>query len=430
MQGDKLVLGAIGDCQITTRHSECKNPRFLELIEILRNVDVAYANMEQCIHNLGPNCYPRSFGTHGTFTYSPPFVADEAKWMGIDIVSAATNHALDWMFGGLKETIDNLDRAGIVHAGIGMNLAEARAPCFLDSEQGRVALISVDTSTPLAAAGHTRQDAPGRPGLSPIKVTRKVALDPKNYEAMMEIAKILNTLGLITWKEDNKEINIGSESRGYPIVIVPGEKPSITSVVEEKDLKDVVKMIGDAKRQADWILVSQHHHLIDGTDRDLPSKAVEQFARTCIHEGADAYLGTGPHRIQGIEVYEGRPIFYGLPDFIQTRDMGRVSPQQFYEEFGLGFYNTPMDAMDARGMKVTPPPRGSGIVVATFEKHRVADIRLYPIDPQDKLPRWQMGRPIRADEALSQRIVENWAKLSEPYGTKISYEKGIGTVQL
>ena len=247
---------------------------------------------------------------------------------------------------------------------------------------------------------------------------------------MREIAKILNTLGLFVLQEDNKEINIGFESRGYPIVIVPGDRPSITSVIEERDLKDVIKMIGDAKRQADWILVSQHHHLIDGTDRDLPSKAVEQFARTCVHEGADAYLGTGPHRIQGIEIYEGKPIFYGLPDFIQTRDMGRVSPQQFYEEFGLGFNNTPMDAMDARSMKVTPPPRGSGIVVANFEKHRVANIRLYPIDPQDKLPRWQMGRPIRADEALSQRIVENWAKLSEPYGTKISYDKGVGTVQL
>ena len=96
----------------------------------------------------------------------------------------------------------------------------------------------------------------------------------------------------------------------------------------------------------------------------------------------------------------------------------------------MGFYNTPMDAMDARGMRVTPPPRGSGVVVATFEKHKVVDIRLYPIDPQDKLPRWQMGRPIRADEALGQRIVENWAKLSEPYGTRIRYEKGVGVVQL
>jgi poly-gamma-glutamate capsule biosynthesis protein CapA/YwtB (metallophosphatase superfamily) len=430
VQGDKLTLGAVGDCQITTRHSQCKNPRFLELIEILRNVDVAYANMEQCIHNLGPNCFPRAFGTHGTFTYSPPFVADEVRWMGIDMVSAATNHALDWMFGGLKETIDNLDRAGIVHAGIGMNLAEARAPSFLDSEQGRVALISVDTITPLAAAGHTRQDAPGRPGLSPVKVTRKVTLDAKNYASMREIAKILDSLGIITWREDTNEINLLSESRGYSVVVVPGEKPGVASVLEERDLKDVVQMIGDAKRQADWILVSQHHHLIDGTDRDLPSKAVEQFARTCIGAGADAYLGTGPHRIQGIEICEGKPIFYGLPDFIQTRDMGRVSPEQFYEEFGLGFHNTPMDAMDARGMRVTPPPRGSGVVVATFEKHKVVNIRLYPIDPQDKLPRWQMGRPLRADEALGQRIVENWAKLSEPYGTRIRYEKGIGIVQL
>ena len=64
MQGDKLTLAAVGDCQITTKHSPCKDPRFLELVEILRSVDVAYANMEQCIHNFGPNCFA-SFSSGG-----------------------------------------------------------------------------------------------------------------------------------------------------------------------------------------------------------------------------------------------------------------------------------------------------------------------------------------------------------------------------
>ncbi len=431
MQGDKLSLAAVGDCQITTKHSPCKDPRFLELVEILRGVDVAYANMEQCIHNFGPNCFA-SFSSGGTYTHSPPFVADEVKWMGIDMVSLATNHALDWMFGGLKETIDNLDRAGIPHAGTGMNLGEARAPCFYDSEQGRVALISVDTSKPTAAASPGRQDAPGRPGSSPVKVSRLVTLEPKTYEAMKQVATVLDSLGFTLSKKgaDPNEIDVGFERGFWPVRFTLGDESKVASSPIERDVKDVLQMISDARRQADWVFVSQHHHLTDGADRDLPSKAVEEFARTCIANGADGYIGNGPHRIQGIEVYQGKPIFYALPDFIQQRDMVRAAPQQFYEQFGLGFNNTPMDSMDARAMKVTAPPRGSGMVVCRFEKHKVVDIRLHPVDPQSELPRWQMGRPLRADEALGRKVIEHWAKLSAPYGTRVDYEDGVGVVKL
>ncbi|MEM2094189.1 MAG: CapA family protein [Candidatus Bathyarchaeia archaeon] len=431
MQGERLTLAAVGDCQITTRHSPCKDPRFLELVEILRGADVAYANMEQCIHNFGSNCFP-SFSSGGTYTHSPPFVADEVKWMGIDMVSLATNHALDWMYGGLKETIDNLDRVGIAHAGTGMNLAEARAPCFFDSEQGRVALISVDTSKPIAAASHARQDAPGRPGSSPLRVTRLVTLDPKTYEAMKQVASVLESLGFALSKKDAdpNEIDLGFERGFWPVKFTLGESSKVVSSPLERDLKEVLQMISDARRQADWVFVAQHHHLTDGPDRDIPSKAVEEFAHACLSEGADGYIGTGPHRIQGIEIYKGKPIFYSLPDFIQQRDMVKAAPQQFYEQFGLGFYNTPMDSMDARGMKVTAPPRGSGMVLCRFERHKVVEIRLYPIDPQSELPRWQMGRPLRAGEELGRKIIEHWAKLSAPYGTEIEYRDGVGSVKL
>jgi poly-gamma-glutamate capsule biosynthesis protein CapA/YwtB (metallophosphatase superfamily) len=436
MQGIKLSLAVVGDCQITTRHSPCMDPRFLELVEILRGADATYANMEQCIHNLGPDCYPARV-SGGTYTFSPPFVADEIKWMGVDLVSLATNHGLDWMYGGLKETIANLDRVNIPHAGTGMNLAEARAPCFFDSESGRVALISVDTSKPEAEASDARRDAPGRPGNNTVKVSQTVTLDAELFKAFKLVANQLRSLGFVKQREDStplpsdvKEIDLGIERRGWPVKFVLGDNSGSHYTIDESDLNDVVQIISDANRQADWTFISQHHHITDALDRDVPSKAVEAFARRCLNEGADAYFGTGPHRIQGIEIYEGKPIFYSLPDFIQQRDMVKVAPQVFYENFGLGFTNTPMDSMDARGMKVTSPPRGSGIVVCKFEKHAVKEIKIYPVDPQADLPRWQMGRPRRADESLGRKIVEHWAKLSEAYGTTIEYENGVGTVKI
>lgn len=431
MQGETLTLAAVGDCQITVKLSPSQDPRFLELVEVLRRADVAYANMEQCIHALGSRCYP-SISPGGTYTHSPPFVADEIQWMGIDVVSLATNHALDWMYGGLQETLHHLDRVGIPHAGTGMTLAEARAPCFVDATPGRVALIDVDTSKPIAAAADARRDAPGRPGLSPVKITRRVTLDRDAYASLQRIAETLRGLGIRRYRETPTPdvIDLGLTHRGWPVTFVPGDAPRVTSVPDARDVQAVVQMVRDAKRQADWVGVSQHHHVTDGADRDRPSKAVEAFAHTCLDAGADIYIGTGAHRIQGIEVYDGKPILYCLPDFIQTRDMGRAPPQPYYETYGLGFTHTPMDAMDARGMKVTAPPRGSGIVVCTFHQHRVADIKLIPVDPQADRPRWQMGRPRRADDAMSRQIVAHWAKLSAPYGTTIRYADGVGLVDL
>jgi poly-gamma-glutamate synthesis protein (capsule biosynthesis protein) len=392
--------------------------------------------MEQCIHDLGPDCYPARV-SGGTYTCSPPFVADEITWMGVNIVSLATNHGLDWMYGGLKETITNLDRVNIAHAGTGMNLAEARAPCFFDSEKGRIALISVDTSKPEAEAADARRDAPGRPGNNTVKVSQTVTLNTELFEALKQVANQLRSLGFVKAREDLiplppnvKEIDLGIERRGWPVKFVLGDNSGSQYAIDESDVNEVIQIISDAKRQSDWTFISQHHHITDAVDRDVPSKAVEAFARRCLNEGADAYFGTGPHRIQGIEIYEGKPIFYGLPDFIQQRDMVKVVPQVFYKNFDLGFTHTPMDSMDARGMKVTSPPRGSGIVVCAFDKHVVEEIKIYPVDPQADLPRWQMGRPKRADESLGKKIVEHWAKLSEPYGTSIEYENGIGIVRL
>jgi len=48
--------------------------------------------------------------------------------MGIDLVTLANNHALDYGRDAMLDTIDTLDHAGIRHVGAGKNLAEARKP--------------------------------------------------------------------------------------------------------------------------------------------------------------------------------------------------------------------------------------------------------------------------------------------------------------
>ena len=68
-------------------------------------------------------------------------VAPSLKAMGFDLMSRANNHVFDSDQEGMYSTMEELDNAGIVHAGTGKNLEDARAPAFFDSPKGRVGLV-------------------------------------------------------------------------------------------------------------------------------------------------------------------------------------------------------------------------------------------------------------------------------------------------
>ena len=61
---------------------------------------------------------------------------------GIDGVTLANNHTLDANAPGLQETMENLDRAGISHAGGGMDLTSAREPMIFNLGDTKVGVLS------------------------------------------------------------------------------------------------------------------------------------------------------------------------------------------------------------------------------------------------------------------------------------------------
>ena len=81
-----------------------------------------------------------------------------------------------------------LDEAGIVHAGAGETHGVARAPQFLESAAGRIALVSLastfrPTSESLPAAGAS----PGRPGISALHLTSVVNVPPTAIKSLAQI---------------------------------------------------------------------------------------------------------------------------------------------------------------------------------------------------------------------------------------------------
>ena len=84
---------------------------------------------------------------------------------GIDVVSLANNHVLDWGYAGLGETLHSLDTAGVKHAGAGANEREAGAPAILDvAGKGRVIVFSF--GSPSSGISRTWAALTDRPGVN------------------------------------------------------------------------------------------------------------------------------------------------------------------------------------------------------------------------------------------------------------------------
>ncbi|RLI10752.1 CapA family protein [Candidatus Bathyarchaeota archaeon] len=431
----RISIVATGDSLITMKQSVHSEPRFLELADLIRGADVAFTNLEMLLHDYESDAYPAA-ECGGTYTRADPVMIEELKWMGFDLVSTANNHSLDYMYGGLFKTLEHLDAAGVPHAGTGRNLAEARQPAYLETSRGRVALIAAaSTFASFGRAGAARRDMHGRPGLNPLRYETWYVVREETLEALKRVAEEMG-LPEVVQPED-----------AYYFLrkkFVVGEDVGVHTKPHKGDMEGNLEAVRDAARQADWVLFSLHAHEGRMGDPERPAEFIEEFARACIDAGAHAVIGHGHHAMRGIEIRDGRPIFYSLGDFIFQNETVAKMPADFYERYKLDPYSgTPADAYDAR--QKAPPRPGypahkwfteeekywiSVVPSMTFEGDRLTELKLHPIDLGQAKPRSQRGRPMLAEPELAERILETMRELSRPYGTEITVEDGVGVVKL
>ncbi|TJW59734.1 MAG: CapA family protein, partial [Mesorhizobium sp.] len=107
-----------------------------EVVRILRDADTTFGNLEVNAFDI------RSFNGHpqaeygGAYHLSLPEVGQDLKAMGFNILGRANNHSFDWGVEGMRETSRVLDQNGIIHAGVGENLAQAGAARFFETTRG------------------------------------------------------------------------------------------------------------------------------------------------------------------------------------------------------------------------------------------------------------------------------------------------------
>lgn len=109
-----------------------------DVLSLLQEPQLTLGNLECVIAKSGEPFYPpRVF-----YFRALPDAVKTLTFGGIDYVSLANNHAMDFREPGLLETIQHLDKRGIAHAGAGKNLGEASKPAFVEAKGIKIGVIA------------------------------------------------------------------------------------------------------------------------------------------------------------------------------------------------------------------------------------------------------------------------------------------------
>lgn len=424
---------AAGDAMVL-RRLPGSYPGFEELKAFIAQGDFRFINMETTIHN------HETYGSAlsgGTWFCSPPGVLEDAKTFGFNALSTCNNHAMDYSHIGLEKTMQYVEKAGFPNAGVGRTLADAAAPVYIDTMEGRIALIGACSSFhPDAMAGEQTRTMIGRPGINGIRAITTYQLPQEELEHLKRIAKDIGINGAreITRKEGYLPPLPNDKAEFGELVFEAGDKPGKMTRVHPADMARMEKSIREALYFADYVIIAMHSHQLKGTDKTEPDYFYEEFAHKCIDAGAHAVVGTGPHLLRPIEIYKNCPIFYSLGDFIIQLENIRKAPSDMYEKQKLNG-NAGMDELfDNRNNHAT---RGLCYEKVMFEAvvpyweaedGKLTKLILMPIELNFDKGRSMGGWPRpKYDDGILERL----AKMSAAYGTKIEIdENGLGIVKL
>lgn len=419
----RFTMALTGDSIITRRLSVYQEPAFLDMIEIIRGTDVAFTNLEMLFHDYEP--YP-THQSGGTYMRAEPALVNELVWAGFDMVARANNHTGDYGTLGMELTTNYVAEAGLVQAGVGAGLMQAREAKFLETAEGRVALISMASTFPdHSRAGRTRGDVPPRPGLSPLRFSTTYVVTRDHLESLRATMQALR----LTAPDEGDQLRF----RGNRFIV--GDAPGVRTEPNADDLEEIRAVVANASRLADYTVVTIHAHEGD-QDRFVPAQFLVTFARAMIDAGADIFVGHGPHVVRGIELHNGKPILYSLANFMFQNETLMRLPSENYEPYDLGpnahvaDFNDRRYDNDQRGFPAQREIWESVVAVAEWEGERLAELRLHPITLGFGESRAARGRPMLANSELGKKIIDDVTRLSKPLGTTVVFEDGVGRVVL
>ena len=259
-----ITLTFVGD--VAALRSE---PRLMleHVWPVFREADIAFCNCEWPLCDRGQP-WP---GKAGRVVRCPPSAIEAFTAAGIDVVSLANNHTMNYGPEGLLQTIEVLDSAGIAHCGGGADLQAAHRPAILQRNGTRVAFLAY-TSCYQPGFGATERGT----GLAAVRVDT-------------------------VYRQHRRAIE------------EPGAALEVTCTPDPVDKARMEADVRRAKQEADLVVVSWHWGQTIGPRNLLDYQ--RELGHAAIDAGARLIVGHSPHVLQGIEAYGGGVVCYSLAQF-------------------------------------------------------------------------------------------------------------------
>jgi poly-gamma-glutamate capsule biosynthesis protein CapA/YwtB (metallophosphatase superfamily) len=261
------TFGAVGDVFV---NRDDPDNAFLGCRDLLNDIDLVFGNCEGAFTD-----HPHFAPSAGWRVVAPARNGRGLAKAGFDVMATANNHILDAGHEGLIDTLNLLRSQGIKTLGAGTSLAEARAAAIVERGGVRVGFLGFAS---VYQAGYEARTS--TPGLSAMRIHSHYFIPE--------------------WDAYGK--------------VEPGVVPAVRTFPYPEDVDLLKSLIADLRTKADVVVVSHHWgqagqpaHLTD-YERVLGHASIEA--------GADLVLGHHHHFLRGIEIYRGKPIFYGLGHFV------------------------------------------------------------------------------------------------------------------
>ena len=238
------------------------------VFDVVRNADFALANVEIPLT-------VRGAPVHKLLNIrADPERAKDLAAAGIGLAALANNHAVDYGWEGLQDTVQALNTAGIRTVGVGANHGLARAPVFTQVNGLRIGTVAFSCLTPTGMGAGA-----DRPGISALHVRTAYEIDP--------------------WYQ--------MEEPGDPGVV------KIRTRLGDEELAALRTDVQAARQQCDLLIASVHWGFGATHER---AEYQTQLAHELVDAGADVVHGHHPHALQPIEFYRGRLVIYSANVFI------------------------------------------------------------------------------------------------------------------
>lgn len=219
-----------------------------DLLTELQDADILMMNEEFPFSTRGTQAPDKQY----TFRVDPKYVSAFTE-MGVDIVSLANNHALDYGTEALEDSFTTLDDAGILYAGAGDTLERASQLQVIEANGKKFGYLAASRVIPVGS-----------------------------------------------WNIENNQ-------------------PGMFCTYDETKLLAAIKA---AKEECDFLTVYVHW----GIERNTTPEAYQtSLGKEYIEAGADLVIGAHTHCLQGIQYFDGKPVFYSLGNFIFNKTIDQTA---------------------------------------------------------------------------------------------------------